>query len=679
MIFRAKKGCKNTPKTRKNVLFYPKNRVFAVILQVKNTYFQGFFTLLYSKRQYINMKKQAITLVLALSILMFLTLQTSAGFYDPHWTILRSDGLTGIVDYKITQETNTTWKVDYTHKDETTKQDLKDCFNDPIINKDKCDRLKEHPKLKDKESQVDEKIGKIKDIKPILEDNAKLTGKFDLTEDGSFTLELDDNKIHDALVSFGFGTTILTFNDTSTNKTVIWNTSGIRTNDLGILIPPNTSVSSAIFNVTGKNYALMTDANAWESGFSTLIHHSNHNDYDWDNDGDIDMMTFSMHSLNLQVMLHENIGNVTDPTWVSAVNATMTNGSVIPLINKDAGCSGDINNDSIRDIFIGDHAGGSFKVYVSNGSYGNNVWIRNSSFDISAGLRENPSCIIYDLDDDGDNDIIFATAKYGIPCYMENIGNASIPTWTSCVNTRYPKSGGELWNHELYDYDGDGIDDFFYCAENSVRYWKNLGTKANPIWDSEVNVGYIPDLVWCDIRFTDWDNDGDGDIIIFHIDGYIYAYENIDESYPTGFNLTIGTQPNFFANLGSFNTQNTTNDFSSELEAEALICTPNGDGNCTIYFNATTNSIGMVKFNALDIQYETTTTTTTSTTTTTTTTTIYVDTINNTISNLTVIFDSFYALFMALLFLIVGFLILMFLVDSFEIFNNLVSKKLRKK
>ena len=184
--------------------------------------------------------------------------------------------------------------------------------------------------------------------------------------------------------------------------------------------------------------------------------------------------------------------------------------------------TGDINNDGRTDFFIGGSFNFSGKIFTQQS---NSSFISKTLID-SIKMEEDMDCILFDADNDGDNDLLITngdvqyeeSAEYYRPRLYLNDGKgnfslqknaipASVKTIAGCVATG--------------DYDGDGDPDVFiggrvtknypasprsFVLQNNKGIFADVTESINPVLK---NPGMVTSAVW-----TDFDNDKQPDLVI---------------------------------------------------------------------------------------------------------------------------------------------------------------------
>ncbi len=149
--------------------------------------------------------------------------------------------------------------------------------------------------------------------------------------------------------------------------------------------------TSSIPSFLPANNTIIDTINTYNKGLGVSERHTTFQILDYDNDGDFDIMLKGNSDKTFAYF--ENIGTVSSPSW-SHVNITVPTLSAYPTFVK-------YGADNIYDIYDD----GSF--YENTGTALSPVWTKNSDTFISHIYEGGGGISVYDLDNDGDEDMIF--------------------------------------------------------------------------------------------------------------------------------------------------------------------------------------------------------------------------------------------------------------------------------
>jgi hypothetical protein len=240
---------------------------------------------------------------------------------------------------------------------------------------------------------------------------------------------------------------------------------------------------------------------------------------DIDADGDLDMF---VGGENGRISSFRNDGTKNQPRW-SFISDYYDS---IEVGGKSAPAFADINGDGDFDLFIGNEEG-KIIFYQNDGSSTFPLWIRISDNYASMDVGERSIPAVVDIDADLDLDL-FIGGKGGNINFYRNDGTKQNPIWTRGTANYDSIDVGAGSAPYFVDIDDDGDFDLFLGEENgNVNFYRNIGTSTSPGWDSvtsdynSIGVGRhsVP-------AFVDIDNDSDFDLFIGQEEGKIYFYRN---------------------------------------------------------------------------------------------------------------------------------------------------------
>jgi len=232
--------------------------------------------------------------------------------------------------------------------------------------------------------------------------------------------------------------------------------------------------------------------------------------YDWDGDGDLDLITGTQLG---SIKYFENTGTKAFPAWME---------NSVPLINVkhsiySAIAVGDLNNDGKPDLIAGDFTGKLYLHLQTASGFPAVTTAMNIVVDGFASPR------LIDFDHDKDLDLIVGRED-GTLSFFENIGTTESAAWLERPNFFGSIDVGMDAVPSLRDFDKDGDYDllignisgdlkFFY---NNTFEW---GEDTSITSSMFVNQNAAP-------AFADLDNDGDFDLVLGNYEGTFSYFEN---------------------------------------------------------------------------------------------------------------------------------------------------------
>lgn len=199
--------------------------------------------------------------------------------------------------------------------------------------------------------------------------------------------------------------------------------------------------------------------------------------FDYDEDGLMDMMVGhasarykndTASDVRYELHLYRNTGTLENPAFTLADSNFLNFSNLPSLLNFTALGAGDLDGDGDQDILLG-YQGGKLAYFENAGSPGQpGVYVRitteltDANGDtIDVGGLSSPE--LYDLDDDGDLDL-FIGEEHGWINYYENVGDSSQFSFSLVTESfgdiklsnsfNNPFSGNS--KPRIFDYDGDG-------------------------------------------------------------------------------------------------------------------------------------------------------------------------------------------------------------------------------
>ena len=196
----------------------------------------------------------------------------------------------------------------------------------------------------------------------------------------------------------------------------------------------------------------------------------------------------------------------------------------------------DYNFDGKKDLLVGTKEG-NIMLLLNNGSdnapsFSHYQYLRTESGDIDVGISAAP--FIVDYNNDGAQDLLVGNDE-GSLLYFANRGSNSAPIFTFSTSL-HDVNGSEIAVDSyckpfVVDWNDDNKKDILLGSGNgTLKLYLNNGSDSNPVLASSsilingeklLNVGNDSSPF-----VTDWDVDGDKDLLVGNGDGLIYLYLN---------------------------------------------------------------------------------------------------------------------------------------------------------
>lgn len=255
--------------------------------------------------------------------------------------------------------------------------------------------------------------------------------------------------------------------------------------------------------------------------------------YDFDSDGDLDMISGSQLG---DIKYYRNTGTASGPAWEED-NSYFA--SIDLSIYSDVSI-GDVNADGLPDAVCGDLSGNLF--YYRNTGEG---FEQESGYLQGVSLGGWSSPCLYDMDDDEDTDII-AGAEDGTLHYIENQGTPDDPDWVEIPDHFGGIDVGSNCVAAVTDIDFDGDADVI-CGNLFGSLSCFLNQNGSWFEDIELFYGIAVDQNAAP-GFGDLDNDGDPDLALGQYSGTFSYFRNqhfVTGSHPVDQNqIELSVHPN---------------------------------------------------------------------------------------------------------------------------------------
>ena len=201
----------------------------------------------------------------------------------------------------------------------------------------------------------------------------------------------------------------------------------------------------------------------------------------------------------------------------------------------------DWNNDGLHDLVVGS-ADGSVHLFLNTADNSNPILdsgnpVLVGGTPIAVGIRATP--IVDDWNEDGKKDLLVGNFDGNILIFL-NEGTDSAPVFNTSFNLQVGGMDFDIGTRaapRIFDWNGDGLKDLLVGeVEGYLYFMKNVGTNETPHYNdfekillrSNEPLRYIPgDAPRSRPYITDWNNDGNNDIMIGGKDGRVMLFQSI--------------------------------------------------------------------------------------------------------------------------------------------------------
>lgn len=213
----------------------------------------------------------------------------------------------------------------------------------------------------------------------------------------------------------------------------------------------------------------------------------------------------------------------------------------------------DMDNDGDKEIILGDLSFPDLTLLINGGNQ-DTSWITSQDLNfpsnsVHASILDFPAAFLYDVDRDGDRDMIAArnedsdaSENYFVSWYYRNIGTEALPVFDFVQNDFMVKDMVDHGSYSIprfFDYNADGLTDIVIgnlgmfqpggITHGTLTLYENIGTLDTPSFKL-ITTDYLTTsnlgLRRLAPTFGDVDNDGDADLLLGEEFGGLYFFEN---------------------------------------------------------------------------------------------------------------------------------------------------------
>ncbi len=268
------------------------------------------------------------------------------------------------------------------------------------------------------------------------------------------------------------------------------------------------------------NFHSLAPTKILEFGLET---HASPGLFDWDDDGDLDML---VGQKNGTLSLYLNQGTIFSPNWVFSER----NFQLIDIGGESTPFFVDIDGDNDDDMVIGSANPTVFLYENRMRGETRSLWnIRTNLFNFHKLVvtGDRASIAAGDLDNDKDLDLIVGEAGGNLN-YYENVGTQKEPDWVLRTEELIYITGIENSAPTLGDIDGDGDLDILVGEKTGqIALILNQGSPESPSWILKDQAYFRIDVGSNSVpRLVDIDSDGDLDLLVGNFAGRVISYLN---------------------------------------------------------------------------------------------------------------------------------------------------------